>query len=463
MRKMTGTCVVWAVFVLLAALLSSVSSVPTPAPPSFQSSKPQAGPSYSSQSPQAPPNFGVPLLQKLPKATASPSVSPPQIPQRAPSEIPKPPEASSNIPKPSEAPRNISKPPEALRNISKPPETPKKISSSPDEGQSGVGNAVSSSPTDQQGGIEPENSKAPAPSDKNNNESVIQHSEKSSQIGSSVTGVEKGLMNGTSPLTLNNGDTASGSNKVSESQLSSKQTSIPKQEEIPMQNKTTEVTSAINTEPKKSNEGPSSNNKTPVSVKATSGAPSEVQPMPLPSQPLSPSVNNTPEAGSLDSESQSVIVPPPKVSSSISTTKTTPKSFVGQQWSYVQGNPDDLDEANYPSSKVIGRNNYDLGADSNLLENELEETEPRESVVPQVVNGGKFSDDEDSHFFAYFLTIMVTAIIFYLVFHNKQRIIALIIEGRAPSSRGRRNSSRAKYHKLDNNLEEAMSVTKGNK
>ncbi|KAK4300951.1 hypothetical protein Pmani_026878 [Petrolisthes manimaculis] len=450
MKKMTGTCVVWAVFVLLGALLSSVSPLPAPAPPSFPSFKLQAGSSYSSQSPQAPSSTGIPLLLKPLKATASPSVSPPQIPRQAPSEIPKPPEAPRIISEPTEAPKNISEP-------------PKKISSSPDIGQSGVGNAVPISPTDQQGGIEPKNSKAPAPSDKINNESVIQHSEKLSQIANLVTGVGKGLMNGTSPLTLNNGDTASGSNKVPESQLSSKQTSIPKQEEVPMQNKTTEVTSAINTEPKKSKEGPSSNNKKPVSVKATSGAPSEEKPMPLPSQPLSPSVNNTPEAGSLDSESQSVIVPPPKASTSISTTKTTPKTFVGQQWSYVQGNPDDLDEANYPSSKAIGRNNYDLGADSNLLENELEETEPRESLVPQVVNGGKFSDDEDSHFFAYFLTIMVTAIIFYLVFHNKQRIIALIIEGRAPSSRGRRNSSRAKYHKLDNNLEEAMSVTKGNK
>lgn len=78
-------------------------------------------------------------------------------------------------------------------------------------------------------------------------------------------------------------------------------------------------------------------------------------------------------------------------------------------------------------------------------------------------NGGKFSDDEDSHFFAYFLTIMVTAIIFYLIFHNKQRIIALIIEGRAPSNRGRRLSRKVRYHKLDNNLEEAITATKGAK
>ncbi|CAL4059543.1 unnamed protein product [Meganyctiphanes norvegica] len=72
---------------------------------------------------------------------------------------------------------------------------------------------------------------------------------------------------------------------------------------------------------------------------------------------------------------------------------------------------------------------------------------------------GEFTDDTDSHFFAYFLTVMVTAIVFYLLFHNKQRIIALIIEGRS-SPRSRRSSSgRTRYHKLDNNLEEAMGQT----
>ncbi|XP_068205199.1 trans-Golgi network integral membrane protein 1-like [Palaemon carinicauda] len=84
--------------------------------------------------------------------------------------------------------------------------------------------------------------------------------------------------------------------------------------------------------------------------------------------------------------------------------------------------------------------------------------------LEQLDHNGQFTTDADSHFFAYFLTIMVTVIIFYLVFHNKQRIIALIIEGRAPRiGRTRRSSSRAKYHKLDNNLEEAIIATKGSK
>lgn len=81
-----------------------------------------------------------------------------------------------------------------------------------------------------------------------------------------------------------------------------------------------------------------------------------------------------------------------------------------------------------------------------------------------MIEGGKFRDDEGSHFFAYFLTVMVTAIIFYLVFHNKQRIMALIIEGRAPNSRRRRrSSSRARYTRLDNNLEEAITATRTDK
>ncbi|XP_047482042.1 trans-Golgi network integral membrane protein 2-like [Penaeus chinensis] len=105
----------------------------------------------------------------------------------------------------------------------------------------------------------------------------------------------------------------------------------------------------------------------------------------------------------------------------------------------------------------------DMQANNPSFNDELvEDSQDDREVI--ISNGGKFTDDEDSHFFAYFLTIMVSAIIFYLVFHNKQRIIALIIEGRSPGERrGRRSSSRGKYHKLDNNLEEAITATKGAK
>lgn len=65
----------------------------------------------------------------------------------------------------------------------------------------------------------------------------------------------------------------------------------------------------------------------------------------------------------------------------------------------------------------------------------------------------QFPEYTDSHFFTYFLTVVVLCIVVYLVFHNKQKIIALIIEGRHER---RRRPSTANYKKLDSNLEEVM-------
>nr|CAD7255809.1 unnamed protein product [Timema shepardi] len=61
---------------------------------------------------------------------------------------------------------------------------------------------------------------------------------------------------------------------------------------------------------------------------------------------------------------------------------------------------------------------------------------------------GAFSDDEDSHFFAYFMTMVLVCIIGYLVFHNKQK-------GRSRKG-SRRRPNTAGYRKLDSNLEEAV-------
>ncbi|XP_018327569.1 trans-Golgi network integral membrane protein TGN38 [Agrilus planipennis] len=68
------------------------------------------------------------------------------------------------------------------------------------------------------------------------------------------------------------------------------------------------------------------------------------------------------------------------------------------------------------------------------------------------------SDDGDSYFFSYFMVICIVFIGGYVVYHNKQRILALIVEGRKGrrGSRSRRPNS-ANYKKLDSNLEEAIS------
>lgn len=67
----------------------------------------------------------------------------------------------------------------------------------------------------------------------------------------------------------------------------------------------------------------------------------------------------------------------------------------------------------------------------------------------------RFVDAEDSHFFAYFMTMIILCILGYLIFHNKQKILALALEGRARKG-NRRRPSTSGYRKLDSNLEEAV-------
>ncbi|GFY49217.1 uncharacterized protein TNIN_272491 [Trichonephila inaurata madagascariensis] len=57
-----------------------------------------------------------------------------------------------------------------------------------------------------------------------------------------------------------------------------------------------------------------------------------------------------------------------------------------------------------------------------------------------------FPEQEDSHFFFYFLSFVLILMAGYLIFHNKQKIIALIVEGRHERNR---RSHRAGYKKLE--------------
>jgi len=91
------------------------------------------------------------------------------------------------------------------------------------------------------------------------------------------------------------------------------------------------------------------------------------------------------------------------------------------------------------------------------------EDEESVEVYPQIEN--HMNDEEaietQSTFFSYFVAFTILCIVGYLVFHNKKKIIALVLEGRRrnPSSRSSaRRSSSAQYRKLDN-LEEAMADT----
>ncbi|XP_034250460.1 trans-Golgi network integral membrane protein 1-like [Thrips palmi] len=77
--------------------------------------------------------------------------------------------------------------------------------------------------------------------------------------------------------------------------------------------------------------------------------------------------------------------------------------------------------------------------------------------TPQASMMGNFEEAEDSHFFAYFMSLSGLCILSYLVYHNKRKIIAMAVEGKKSRNTGRRRPNSASYHKLDSNLEEAMS------
>lgn len=71
-----------------------------------------------------------------------------------------------------------------------------------------------------------------------------------------------------------------------------------------------------------------------------------------------------------------------------------------------------------------------------------------------------FTDDTDSNFFTYFMCLLFVCVIAYVVYHNKSKMLALMLEGRRSSTNGRSGLSRRKhtaaYRKLDSNLEEAI-------
>lgn len=78
----------------------------------------------------------------------------------------------------------------------------------------------------------------------------------------------------------------------------------------------------------------------------------------------------------------------------------------------------------------------------------------------QIVRNDPFFQDENSSFFSYFMFALMASATIYVVYHNKSKIMALMLEGRrsrTSSSRGGRRKHRAAYRKLDCNLEEAIS------
>jgi len=74
--------------------------------------------------------------------------------------------------------------------------------------------------------------------------------------------------------------------------------------------------------------------------------------------------------------------------------------------------------------------------------------------------GSGAPDPPQTNFFSYFIVLAIITIVAYLVFHNKKKILGLIVEGRSGKQAGRRRSGGREYRKLDSNMEDMMETGK---
>lgn len=137
-------------------------------------------------------------------------------------------------------------------------------------------------------------------------------------------------------------------------------------------------------------------------------------------------------------------------------------------------NPDDLEpeEEAYPlerPEKTSPSTDEDPAfeednADKNMEDSVIAPAKPGSPIydtrIPDVDDG-----PVNTHFLFYFLAFVVLSVTSYIVYQRRNRIIAMVVEGRSgPSSSGRRRSSSTRgerpssgsYRKLVNNLEEAI-------
>jgi len=93
--------------------------------------------------------------------------------------------------------------------------------------------------------------------------------------------------------------------------------------------------------------------------------------------------------------------------------------------------------------------------DAPAVKEESKVDTPMETSFEKQMDSGA-ADPPQSNFFSYFIVLAIITIIAYLVFHNKKKILGLIVEGRSGRQAGRRRSGGREYRKLDSNMEDMM-------
>ncbi|ERL83505.1 uncharacterized protein LOC125504371 [Dendroctonus ponderosae] len=126
---------------------------------------------------------------------------------------------------------------------------------------------------------------------------------------------------------------------------------------------------------------------------------------------------------------------------------------------------DDKDQGEQPDENGFpAESDVDLGkAKSTLKQSSTISSKGKPNTLDDelIINMNPVEDgmDGDSYFFSYFSVTMCLVIVGYVGYHNRHKILALLLEGKRGKRNGRsgRRPNSANYHKLDTNLEEAIS------
>jgi len=116
-------------------------------------------------------------------------------------------------------------------------------------------------------------------------------------------------------------------------------------------------------------------------------------------------------------------------------------------------NPDPVKEA--VDSDISKKEDKVIDVKAPEVQEESKVDTPMETSFEKQMNAGA-DDPPQSNFFSYFIVLAIITIIAYLVFHNKKKILGLIVEGRSGRQAGRRRSGGREYRKLDSNVEDMM-------
>lgn len=107
-----------------------------------------------------------------------------------------------------------------------------------------------------------------------------------------------------------------------------------------------------------------------------------------------------------------------------------------------------------PSVEIENPESKELKSDQSKDNNESWQV--KETKFVKNMNPGQEDQETQSSFVGYLIVLCFVTIIAFLVFHNKKKILGLIVEGRSGRQAGRRRSGGKEYRKLDSNVEDIL-------